>query len=186
LSEFPNMIGAWSEESSTQFDQDTLKVLGVDDYINRNYSESPKKTIGLYIGYYLSQRQGDTIHSPMNCLPGAGWNPIRKEYLKIPVAESASTAAHEIAINRIIIQKGLDVQVVLYWYQSHGRVIANEYWSKIYTVFDAMRTNRTDAALVRVISPVRGSEESFIRKSEEDATDFVKNLFPILDEYLPN
>lgn len=192
LSDLPSMIGAWTGQGSVEFNTDTLKALGVDDYTNRIYYGPGGAVIGLYIGYYRSQRQGDTIHSPLNCLPGAGWNPVVRDVLAVPIqlstAEQAGTDPQfrAIRINRIIIQKGLDKQLVLYWYQSHGRVVASEYWGKIYTVIDAMRTNRTDAALVRIIAPVVGSEKNAENASLQESVDFLKLLFPLLSQYLPN
>jgi EpsI family protein len=186
LSELPNRIGQWQEKDSSEFASDTLKVLGVDDYINRTYSSPEGKTVGLYIGYYKSQSQGDTIHSPLNCLPGSGWNPIKKSILGISVDSNSGLNRSNIKINQIIVQKGLDKQAVLYWYQSHGRVIASEYWDKIYTVIDAIRINRTDAALVRIICPITGPEENSETDAEQDATLFVRNLFPLLKHHLPD
>lgn len=192
LSQLPTLIGNWQGEPSVDLDQRVLEVLGVDDYANRLFIGPDKAVVSLYVGYYRSQRQGDTMHSPLNCLPGAGWNPIERNHLIIPIDYSnLSDGGHdprprEIEINRIIIQKGLERQVVLYWYQSHGRIIASEYWGKIYTVIDAIRTNRTDAALVRVISPVAGSEDAAERTAEQNAIGFVKGLVPLLSEYLPN
>jgi EpsI family protein len=192
LSELPVQIGMWEEKGSNEFDSSTLEVLGVDDYINRLYGGPNSTEVGLYVGYYMSQRQGDTIHSPLNCLPGSGWNAVQKDVLTVPIqAPPAALKSGQdrplsgIKINRIVIQKGLDKQVVLYWYQSHGRVIASEYWGKIYTVIDAIRINRTDAALVRVISPVRGTEEAAEYEAEKAGVDFVKQLFTMLDQYLP-
>jgi EpsI family protein len=190
LSELPHQVGIWVEDQATEFDQKTLEVLGVDDYVNRVYLSPKGNSVGFYVGYYFSQRQGDTIHSPLNCLPGAGWNPIKKDVVIVDFQpESISEAKSNnlgIRINQIVIQKGLDKQVVLYWYQSHGRVIASEYLGKIYTVIDALRTNRTDAALVRVISSVHGLEEKAEREAEQNAQDFVKSIFPLLSQYLPN
>jgi EpsI family protein len=178
LSEVPSQIGPWETASSSEMTADILDILGVDDYIDRVYAGTAGQ-IGLYIGYYQSQRQGDTMHSPLNCLPGAGWNPVKKSYLDV------KTDAGTITINRILIQKGLDRQIVLYWYQSHGRVVASEYWGKIYTVLDAIRTNRTDAALLRVISPVVNLEDAAEKAAEENAVAFVATLFPMLGQYLP-
>jgi EpsI family protein len=183
LSGLPRQMGNWSMTEEIEFDNNTLKVLGVDDYVNRIYRGSEGVFINLYIGFYRSQRQGDTIHSPLNCLPGAGWNPKEKDILNVSILDSKKYRNYE--INKLIIQKNTDQQVVLYWYQGHGRVVSSEYWGKIYTVLDAIRTNRTDAALVRVISPVIGSEEAAKAKAERDAGDFVKALFPLLDKYLP-
>src|SRR5439155_25976870 len=122
--------------------------------------------------------------SPLNCLPGAGWEPLSKSYLTIPL--SGTGAEPSISVNRYIIQKGLDQQLVLYWYQSHGRVVANEYWSKLYLVRDAVRLNRTDAALVRVIVPIASSDDAGETHAEGLAVDFVKKMFPVLPNYLPS
>ena len=116
---------------------------------------APCGAVGLYVGYHDSQRQGDTIHSPLNCLPGAGWQPLEQGRITVSVRDHGTARPAPIEVNRVVIGKGLDRQLVLYWYQSHRRVVASEYWGKVYTVLDAMRYNRTDAAMVRVITPVR-------------------------------
>ncbi len=189
LSEFPQQIGTWQQQRSLDMEPGILQILGVDDYTDRRYFGPGDTLMGLYIGYYRSQRQGDTMHSPLNCLPGAGWNPVKKEFLSIPVYGDSHSSTHRtmtIRINRIVIQRGLDRQLVLYWYQSHGRIVASEYWGKIYTVVDAIRTNRTDAALVRVITPVVGLDVAAEKAAERNAIDFVTNLFPLLSDYLPD
>ena len=180
LSSCPVELSAWSGRRAPDFDERTLAVLGADEYLNRVYRHKSGSIVGLYIGYYGSQRQGDTIHSPLNCLPGAGWSPVRFDRIAVPVSGAQSGGA--IRVNRYVIQKGLDRQLVLYWYQSHGRVVASEYWSRLYMVIDAMRTNRTDGALVRVISPIADSETA----AELVAVDFVQTLFPLLGRYLPS
>jgi EpsI family protein len=149
LSGLPMQIGKWVGQKAPDMDSRVMDILGVDDYVNRVYYSSDSYPIGLYVGYYQSQKQGDTIHSPLNCLPGAGWNPVKSGNLSIQLNGKPA-----IEINRITILKGADKQVVLYWYQSHGRVVASEYLGKIYTVLDAIRMNRTDAALVRIICTV--------------------------------
>lgn len=186
LSTCPVNISDWSGRRAENFDEKTLAELGVDDYLNRVYLNKSGKPVGLYVGYYGSQRQGDTMHSPLNCLPGAGWSPVQNDRmaLQVPTAADSTVAPGErsIEINRYVIQKGLDRQVVLYWYQSHGRVVASEYWGKIYMVLDAIRINRTDGALVRVTAPIAASQED----AERDAVAFVRVLFPLLDRYLPS
>lgn len=187
---FPKSIDGWTGRKSADFTEDVLKVLGVDEYLNWTYwREAPRSVAGLYIGYYQSQRQGDAIHSPLNCLPGAGWEPLSKAYLPVQVltapADQGGTAK-TIEINRYVIRKGLDRQLVLYWYQSQGRVVANEYWSKIYMVLGAIRSNRTDAAMVRVITPITGSDANAEAKAEQHAVEFVKAIYPHLGRYLPN
>jgi EpsI family protein len=182
FTQFPFQIGAWRGEDTERFTDEVMKVLGADDYLSRFY-RTEKSTLGLYVGYYKSQRQGDTMHSPLNCLPGAGWQPLDKSYLPIQVAYAKGQQT-EITVNRYVIEKGLDQQVVLYWYQSHGRVIANEYRSKIFMVYDAARLNRSDAALVRVTSP-RLSSDANGGGAEARAVEFVKATFPLLERFLP-
>src|SRR5438067_7035958 len=152
LARFPSTIGAW-QGRDFEIDDRIVGVLGVDDYLNRSYS-SANASLSLYVGFYQTQRQGSTIHSPLNCLPGAGWNPVYRSHLQIAVAPEPSAPARMIDVNRIIIEKGLDRQMTLYWYQAHGRVVASEYWGRIYAVLDAMRINRTDGSLVRIITPL--------------------------------
>jgi len=175
----PVDISIWSGRRAPDFDERTLAVLGVDEYLNRVYAGPDGHPVGLYIGYYGSQRQGDTMHSPLNCLPGAGWTPVSIDRIQVPIADPTRSA---IEVNRYVIEKGLERQVVLYWYQSHGRVVASEYWGKIFMVLDAIRTNRTDGALVRVIAPVGASEAD----AERHALDFVQVLYPLLGRYLPS
>lgn len=178
----PGKLDSWSGGPTIPLGDEVEKVLGVDDYVNRVYRRSmlPGDLVSLYIGYYESQRSGDTIHSPMNCLPGAGWLPVSTSYTQIHVPNRAAP----VTVKRVVIQKGLDRQVVLYWYHSHGRVIGNEYVSKITMVYDAVRLNRSDAALVRVVSPVgRGADGE--RVADERAAAFVYALFNSIDEYLP-
>jgi EpsI family protein len=184
LNRFPQRIGQWQGANAEPLSKEVLAVLGADDYLSRFYRQE-RATVGLYIGYYQSQRQGDTIHSPLNCLPGAGWQPLEKSYLPISVADAAGNQS-EITVNRYVIEKGLDQQVVLYWYQSHGRVIANEYRSKIFMIVDAARLNRSDAALVRITSPRIGSGEAAQSIADARAVDFVKAMFPLLGAFLPS
>ncbi len=191
LATFPMDISEWRGQPAERFDQQVLTVLGVDEYITRIYTAPTNISVGLYVGYYKSQREGDTMHSPLNCLPGAGWQPVKQERVTIPVATSLDAATgqpsgrREILVNRFVIQRGLDKQVVLYWYQSHGRVVASEYWGKVYTVVDAIRLNRTDAAMVRVICPVATNDEAGEVRAEQAATAFVRAMFPLLGRYLP-
>jgi EpsI family protein len=185
----PMRIGIWEGQQQPEMNPQVLKVLGVDDYVDRIYRGLGISIIGLYVGYYRSQREGDTMHSPLNCLPGAGWNPAHRGIIDISVAGEQSSEAGEpertIRVNRIIIQKGISRQLVLYWYQSHGRVVASEYWGKIYTVLDAIRTNRTDAALIRIMCPIAGIDAEADRAAEAEAVQFVMLLFPLLEQHLP-
>ena len=183
FSRFPVHVGLWRGVDTEPLDERTLEVLHADDYLSRVY-RSPRGIAGLFIAYYESQRGGDSMHSPLNCLPGSGWEPLEKSYLPVAVTDAAGRA-QQITVNKYVIQKGLDQQVVLYWYQSHGRVVANEYRSKIFMVYDAARLNRSDAALVRVTSPRIGSDGSGM-DAETRAVEFLKAVFPVVARYVPD
>jgi EpsI family protein len=179
----PLAFDSWQGTVAPPMEPAILKVLGVDDYISRVYYRPDQSGVGLYVGYYGSQRQGDTIHSPLNCLPGSGWEAVSEGRLTIANADGAG---RDITVNRYIVRKGLDRQLVLYWYQSRGRVVASEYWSKFYLVNDAIRTNRTDGALVRVVAPIAGGARENDAAAQQLAEQFVRVLFPLLPAYLPN
>ena len=179
---FPMTIGGWKSIVDPPLDEAILKVLGVDDYLSRIYYQPDGTAVGLYMGFYGSQRQGDTIHSPLNCLPGAGWEPVSQGRLQIANADGRG---RDITVNRYIVQKGLDRQMVLYWYQSHGRVVASEYTSKLYLIHDAIRLNRTDGSMVRVIAPIKIDAQDEGASAEKLAEEFVRVIFPMLPAYLP-
>ena len=175
LAELPKTIGAWHGRDAAPFDDDIVAELGVDDYINRHYAREARPSVALYVGYYASQRQGDTIHSPQNCLPGAGWRPVSSERVTI------DAAGRPIEVNRYLIQKGIERQAVLYWYQGRGRVVANEYANKLWLMLDAARLRRTNGALVRMITPVAGTPASAF----DELSTFTAAVFPHLGAHLP-
>jgi EpsI family protein len=176
LRELPYILGSWMGKEQPLTEQ-IVQAVGVSDYANRIYHSQKEGLAQLYVGYYASQRTGDTIHSPKNCLPGAGWDPIQSGYTKISVP-----GGRQIVVNEYVIQQGLDKQLVFYWYQGRGRVIASEYSSKFWMVTDAISRNRTDGALVRLITPMRDGENQAHARLE----GFTQLIFPHLDELIPN
>lgn len=178
LDGIPLVVGDWTGRDEPRFDEDTLRVLGADDYVNRTYvaSGSPAPAaLNLYVAYYASQRQGDAIHSPMNCLPGTGWQPVSRGRVAVGQGPSSFEA------NRVLVQKGRDRQLVLYWYEGRGRRVASEYLNKALLIGDAMRLNRTDGALVRLSIPVHGSKGD----SEQRLLAFTAALQPSLADAIP-
>ena len=179
LANMPRTLGVWSNPVDVPLEREVREVLGVEDYINRTYVNAAAQPVNLYIGYYASQRQGDTIHSPQNCLPGAGWQPVEGNAMALDVD------GRRITVNRYVIQKGLDRQVVLYWYQGRGRVIANEYANKFWLMLDAARLHRSDGALVRVVAPVLRSANGSLAAADAAAAGFTQAMFPRLPRFLP-
>ena len=180
---FPMNMATWRGVAMPPLTEQVEKVLGADDYLTRAYYTPERQGVGLFIGYWQSQKQGDTIHSPLNCLPGAGWEPVSNT--KLSFKDPRKTDGTEITVNRVMIQKGTERQLVLYWYQSHGRVVASEYWGKFYLMSDAMRLNRTDGSIVRVISYVPNDSAAFEQAAEKLSLDFINVMMPELSRFLP-
>ena len=154
-------------------------VAGVTSYLARNYvaADSAAETVfTLYVGYYAQQTQGQTIHSPKNCLPGAGWEPLTSQ------PETVATPAGPVTVNRYLIQNGQQRAVVFYWYQGRGRVAWNEYRVKWNLLRDAALRRRSDEALVRIVVPIRGSEDQALRTARATASEIV----PVLSRALPS
>jgi EpsI family protein len=179
FSTFPRHIGEWigTEES---LDEGIYDILGVDDSFICRYNTSDGRQVQLYVGFYQSQREGDLIHSPKHCMPGAGWNIIKTS---IEELATPSTNPGKVKVIKLILEKFSERQIVLYWFQSRGRLIASEYLQKIYLVIDSITKHRTDGSFIRLISPVVGENE---KKTVKDLKDFAELLIPILREYIPS
>src|SRR6185437_543398 len=132
----------------------------------------------LFIAYFKTQRAGAAPHSPRNCLPGSGWEPVADESGRIDVP----VGAQSIHINKYVVANGDNESVVLYWYQSQGRVIADEFAAKFYLIEDSIRKHRSDTSLVRVVTPVIGQQRE---RAEQVAEDFAKVAYPVIRGYLP-
>jgi EpsI family protein len=190
LSLMPERFGNWSAQDVPLTD-DTLAVLGKGDFLNRIYTNQPSSSdtstgrsehvppISLFIGYFASQRTGQTMHSPQNCLPGAGWTFDSQKY-----ADIQDINGKNYKVGEYLISNGDTKQFVIYWYQAHGRSIPNEYKAKMYMVADAIRSNRTDGALVRVITQVMPSES--FEAARARAIHFTQQMAPTLPRFIPD
>jgi EpsI family protein len=159
LAEFPKSIGDWKMVREGVIEQEDKDVLRADDYLTRQYAAPAGRSASLFVAYFQSQRAGQTPHSPKNCLPGAGWTWSLADTIRVGIAGRALP----IEINRYVVAKGDDRAVVLYWYQSRDRVVASEYRAAAFTAWDALRHNRTDTALVRVVAPAANIGVEFIQ-----------------------
>lgn len=178
LANFPMQINSWSGTRLSLSD-DELSVLGPGEFLLRDYRRAATEpAVNLYVAYFPSQRTGDTIHSPKNCLPGAGWVPDEAGHLSIATAPGQS-----LLVNRYIISKELSRDLVLYWYQAHGRVTPSEYWAKIFLVSDAIRMNRTDGALLRIVTAIPAGTN--VETAQARAVAFAHQAIPLFDSYIP-
>ena len=177
LSQLPATLGSWKLLQEGIVDNDTREILKADDLLNRFYGSGTAEA-NLFVAAFRSQRNGKAPHSPKNCLPGSGWTPLNSGQVSIDVGR-----AMPIVVNRYVVAHGDDRSLVLYWYQSRDRAIASEYTAKFWVVVDAMRLNRTDTALVRVVVPIVNRDEDTAAKS---ATEFVRSFYGTLREFLPS
>jgi EpsI family protein len=179
LNSFPQQIGAWSG-TDVPIPKDVLDVLGPGDFLLRVYrnQQQTQPSADLFIAYFPSQRTGDTIHSPKNCLPGAGWAPVESSRITLTMPGHGPFPA-----NRYVISKGAARELVLYWYWAHGRGVASEYWAKFYLVADSIRMNRSDGALVRIVTPMYAGETA--DAAEQRLLPFAASVIPLLESYIP-
>ena len=163
-----------------RIDSATLEVFGPGRYLSRLYADPQgSPPIDLFIGYFPSQRTGNSIHSPKNCLPGSGWEFISSNYTSV-----LATDGKRYNVGEYVIAHGGTKDFVIYWYHAHGRSVADEYRARIYMVADAIRLNRTDGRLIRVITPISPTEE--VASARVRATAFVAELAPQLHRYIPD
>jgi EpsI family protein len=156
-----------------------LKVVGVTNYVARIYegtdtAAGAPRGFTAYVGYYDRQTQGKTVHSPKNCLPGAGWEPLQSSVAQV------STVGGPVTVNRYLIQKGAQHALVLYWYQGRGRVASNEYRVKWDLLRDAALRHRSEEALVRVVVQFGASEAAALRLAEAAARALVPAIYAAL------
>jgi len=179
LSAFPQQLGDWTG-TDVEIGKEILDVLGPGDFMLRVYRPDDNRApaTDLFIAYFPSQRAGDTIHSPKNCLPGAGWTPIDSSRISLSVDGHAP-----FPVNRYVIAKGTDRLLVLYWYWAHDRAVASEYWAKVYLVTDSIRMNRSDGALVRINTRMLPGES--VDAAMARLTPFAGQVVPLLNEYIP-
>jgi len=177
LDKFPTKIGGWRMVQQGVMEQEVKDVLRADDYITRDYAAAPSKYANLFVAFFKSQRAGQTPHSPKNCLPGSGWVWTVSDTIPVNVP-----GRDPIQINRYIVSKGEDRSVVLYWYQSRDRVIASEYKAAAFVALDALRYNRTDTSLVRVVVPIiNGQQEA----ATQTGIEFIQTFFTTLRQFFP-
>ncbi len=179
LSSLPAQVDSWQLVKEFPMEPEVQEVLKADDTLNRYYAgPGAPQGVGLFIAFFRSQRAGVAPHSPKNCLPGAGWVKEKNTIVQIPVPGQAAP----VEANYYVVQKGENKSVVVYWYQSHGRTIADEFKAKFYVMSDAVRYNRTDTALVRVTIGVGPGGEA---AAEKTAVEFVQRFYAPVSSVLP-
>jgi EpsI family protein len=178
LASFPSQVGSW-QGREVPIPRWALDVLGAGEFLERSFSRTPDEpSIDFFLAYFPTQRTGSTMHSPQNCLPGSGWTPVESVRVEVPHPDGG-----RIRVNRYVLARGLDRLLVLYWYQSHGRMVASEYWAKFYLVADAIQMNRSDGAIVRVMTPI--VQDEGVASAQQRSVAFIRDILVLLDRYIP-
>ena len=175
---FPLSFDGWVGEQEN-LESIVLEKLSLTDYLLNNYSRNRSVPINLYVAYYVSQRKGVSPHSPRVCVPGGGWSITDLE--RTTVMLGGKDAA--LNVNRAVIQKGSNRQLVYYWFKQRGRDIANEYWMKWYLLSDSLTMNRSDGSLVRLTTPILPNEKE--SDAENRLNEFLSTVNPMLESYVP-
>lgn len=176
---FPEQVADWKLRVRGVMEKEVIETLQADDLLNGDYYIPGVANMNLFVAAFRSQRNGKAPHSPKNCLPGAGWvqQTSTTENLALPDGNT-------LEVNRYVVAKGDSRSLVYYWYQSRDRAVANEYKAKYYVVADAIRYNRTDTALVRVVAGAGNTPEQ-LAAADKYAQDFILKTYPHLREFLP-
>jgi exosortase D (VPLPA-CTERM-specific) len=180
FSEFPQQLGEWQGRRD-RLDAPTLAVLQLDDYLLSDYGNAAGASVNFYVAYYASQRGEKAAHSPASCLPGNGWRMLSMADYEVPALR---TGTEPLRVNRVVIEKGTDRQLVYYWFRQRGRSLTDEYSVKGYLLRDSLLRNRTDGALVRLVTPLRAGE----RDGAADArlAQFAQRAVPLLARHVPD
>jgi EpsI family protein len=179
LDRFPVTLPGWLMARNVPVEKEVADVLRASDTLNRIYADPAGRGVIFFIAYFQTQRTGATPHSPKNCLPGSGWEPVEspgRQRIQVP------GRAEPLEVNRYVVAKENDHDVVLYWYQSHNRVIAGEFGAKFWLVADAVRYRRSDTALVKVVAPAPNAD---VAGATDAAISFVQAAYPAIMRQLP-
>jgi EpsI family protein len=193
FAEFPMEIAAWTGRRQIM-ERQYVDALKFDDYVLADFVRSPHPAplpggegitsavpVNFYSAYYANQRKGESIHSPRSCIPGGGWQIAAHEVASV---DGVSLHGQPMKLNRLVIQKGEDRQLVYYWFQQRGRNLTSEYLVKWFLFQDALTMNRSDGALVRLVTPSFRGED--LAEADRRLQDFLHVLLPALDRHIPH
>jgi exosortase D (VPLPA-CTERM-specific) len=177
--EFPMSLGDWKGQSRP-LESIYLSELKLDDYLLANYA-GPQGPVNFYVSWYATQANGNSAHSPRACIPGDGW-----EISDFAARELGSVrfSGNAMRVNRVVIQKGEHKQLVYYWFQQRGRIVTDEYVVKLWIFRDAIVRNRSDGAMVRLVTPIERGEP--LETADARLEAFAREAVPKLADYVPD
>lgn len=170
---FPD-VDNWKGTFDTSLDKEISAVLSLDDYLFRTYRKRDD-TISLYIGYYRTTGKLGASHSPLVCFPGQGWE------LSDPEIVELRTDAGMINATTMVVKKGFDQQLILYWFQSYNMTSGGTFWQKVNNFWMRLNANPEDNAFVRVSAPIHDGNYG---DAYERAVDFTRDFYPLFFKYI--
>jgi exosortase D (VPLPA-CTERM-specific) len=177
--EFPMAVSQW-RGTPVAMEKHYIDTLRFDDYLLADFQGPASAPINLYIAYYGSQRKGQSTHSPKTCLPGGGWEMQSLTETSLITAETGK----EFPVNRAVIQKGNDRQVVLYWFKQRDHLVTNEYLVKALLFWDGLVKRRSDGALIRLAAPLLPGEDE--TAADRRLQQFASLVQPMMSAYVPD
>jgi exosortase D (VPLPA-CTERM-specific) len=177
--QFPMQVGQWSAKAET-LESIYLTELKLDDYVLATYASASRKPVNFYVSYYAAQIKGNAAHSPRACMPGDGWEILSMTRVRVP---QGTVNGLPLYANRALIRKGGQKALVYYWFQARGRVVTNEYLVKLYNLWDAIVRNRSDGAMVRLVTVIDPGESE--EAADARVAEFAQGAVPLLDDYVP-
>ncbi|MCA8879966.1 MAG: VPLPA-CTERM-specific exosortase XrtD [Rhodobacteraceae bacterium] len=175
---FPRQIGDLYG-SFESLDPAVAKTLDADDYVAATYQNGSDPVVSLFVAYYDNQTAGGGIHSPEVCLPVGGWevSDLAPYQVSFPGTDYGT-----FELNRAVIQKGVNKQLVYYWFEQRGRRMTNDFMAKFAVIYDSWTRGRLDGALVRFVTPITGGDEA---AADARLQAFMADALPILPRYVP-
>ena len=175
---FPKMLGRW-EANESRLPASVVESAAASDYYNGTFTSPEGKGINLYISYYADQKLGPAPHSPELCIPGDGWKITSNKPIKLK-----SKNGDAIEANRLIITKGEHKIITYYWLKQGKNIFLQQYMARINLIWFAIKENRADAALIRMVSEVGRNER--IEDTDARMQEMAKDLLNVISYYVPD
>ncbi len=176
LKNFPQRIGEWQGLADYKFNDEVIKILKLDDYLNRDFFNGEKR-VSLYIGYYKTHRNFAEIHTPEHCQAGGGWQILKKRKRQLDI----NGVNKKINFIEAVYEKNKEKQVFLYWYQINGNYITNFFLYKLSVIIKSIIYHRSDAIFVRISVPVMNDN---LENALGTGESFLKDFIPVIDKFL--
>ncbi|MEG3641247.1 exosortase C-terminal domain/associated protein EpsI [Magnetococcus sp. PR-3] len=178
LSQFPTQQQGWQTLQNTPLDAPTLAQLALDDYLLRTYHHGPRQVVTLYMAYYGRQQGSKATHSPRYCIPGGGWQILSQTARRLALPQGVG-----LPVNQLVIEKGGQKELVLYWFMQQGQPLASELKVKWHLLLNSGLGQRSDGALVRVSAPIPYGHTA--QQVQGQMQHFIETFYPQIQAALP-